>query len=341
MERRIDRIYFELTTLCNLRCKHCFNFNDNFKVQYLAKEKIRDFYTKVKKKTSGIVLTGGEPFLHPHILEVIKIFREERVVITTNGTQFDGSYYEQILKENPNVFLQISFDGYSKEVYEEVRGQNTYEKVRKVIDYLSEKGFGAQMGLSMSILACNIHEVIDVVKYAEACRMHSIHFPTLIIEGRCADDSTILPDVEELNKVEDQLLQMAVDSENLHISVNTLNRIAGWAMGGKEQDCLSNATIKVTVDGSLMPCPVAWKSTESIGHVDQVTSFEHLEKLVNEIKKEERQEQGCLMCEGSEICNQSFCEHCSVRGTNIQEGREYRCKNFIHHINNIKNERKK
>lgn len=339
MERKIDRIYFELTTMCNLRCKHCFNYNENFKAKYLSLDEIRFFYEKVKNRTNGIVLTGGEPFLHPQIKEILELLKSERVVITTNGTLYSPDYYENMLKENSNVFLQISFDGMSKAVYEEVRGPHTYDKVRQLIEYLSERRFGKQIGLSMSILACNIHEVFDVIHYAERCKLHSIHFPTLIIEGRCASDVTILPEVKELNLLEDQLLKETIENENLHISINTLNRIAGWVTSKEEMDCLLNATIKVTPEGELMPCPVAWRKSESIGHISEITDYGELIEKLNAFSMKIKEMEKCGKYNASKYFGENFCEYCSIRNTEIVEGIEYRCKNYMYHMKNIIKER--
>lgn len=338
MNRKIDRVYFELTTMCNLRCRHCFNFNDNFKPKHLSMEAFTEFYQKIQNRTEGIVLTGGEPFLHSGIEDFLELLKTERVVITTNGTVKSKEYMEKILLKYPNIFMQISFDGMTKEVFEAVRGAGTYEKVKQAVDYLSGKGLGKRLGLSTSILSCNIHEVLGIIEYARKMGLHSVHFPTLIMEGRCAEDKTLLPDIDRLNRLEDKLLFLAVECENLYISVNTLNRVAGWLNREENMDCLTNATVKITVDGEIMPCPVAWRAEESMGRVGEISCYEDLLAKLGNVQAKKKVSENCRVCDASGLCAMNFCEHCSIRNNENTAGMQYRCLNLRHHMNNIRKE---
>ena len=338
MKRKIDRVYFELTTLCNLKCTHCFNFNQNIKQKYLNFAEFSKFYPIIRNKTNGIVLTGGEPFLHPEIERFLELIKSEPVVVTTNATVQSKENLEKILKKFSNILLQISFDGMTKKSFEAVRGIGTYEKVKDTIDYLSKNGFSKRIGLSTSILSCNIHEVLDIIAYAKEKGLNSIHFPTLIMEGRCAEDRTILPDVESLNQLESDLLRLAVENEELNISVNTLNRVAGMVCGNKSNDCLTNATIKVTVDGKIMPCPVAWREEESLCNVSEISCYADILSKIEQIKQENYCEENCKECEANILCNMNFCEHCSIRKHVDLVGMKYRCSNLKYHINCIREE---
>lgn len=340
MKRKIDRFYFELTTMCNLNCIHCFNYNGNYKFKFLELEKLKKFYKNIKGKTNGIVLTGGEPFLHPDIMHILEILKDEKVIITTNATLESPYYYGALLEKYPNVLLQISFDGMSKKVFEKVRGTGTYDKVKNVIEYLSACGYGQRVGLSMSILACNIGEVLQVVHFAEERQLHSVYFPTLILEGRCESEPDLLPNVESLNQVEDELLVLATENQELDISVNTLNRIAAWRQFGQTIDCIANATIKITVDGEIMPCPVAWKREESLGNIQDIDDFSQVINVLNEFCISKFENAQCSKCEGKDICAKQFCENCFIRKTNNSQGQQYRCENLRHHYNNILKEEK-
>lgn len=340
MKRKIERFYFELTTMCNLKCIHCFNYNENYKFKFLELEKFEKFYQNIRGKTNGIVLTGGEPFLHPNIMRILEIIKDEKVIITTNATLESPYYYAALLEKYPNVFLQVSFDGMSKEVFEKVRGTKTYDQVKEVIEYLSMHEYGQQVGLSMSILACNIGEVLQVVHFAEEKKLHSVYFPTLILEGRCESEPDLLPSVEKLNQVEDDLLVLAAENQELDISANTLNRIAAWKQFGQNLNCISNATLKITVDGEIMPCPVAWKKEESIGNIQNIHDFSQVINALNEFHISKYENAQCSKCEGKDICAKQFCENCSIRKTNNFQGRQYRCENLRHHYKNILKEEK-
>ncbi|RLF18092.1 MAG: hypothetical protein DRN06_02345 [Thermoprotei archaeon] len=91
---RQNFLVLEITDKCMLNCSHC--FKKDRKDFHVPVEHIKDRMRAVLSEVSAIVLSGGEPFLHPHLEEIIEAATKERkhVAITTNGL---------ILKENIQI----------------------------------------------------------------------------------------------------------------------------------------------------------------------------------------------------------------------------------------------
>ncbi|MFA6096709.1 MAG: radical SAM protein [Candidatus Paceibacterota bacterium] len=119
-------ISIDVTNKCNLRCKHCYFFQQDHDKE-LAGEELLGRVLQVKKKNPSIIhasWVGGEPLLRQEIVEQgIKIFPFNMVV--TNGSI-------ELPKWNNCVF-NISVDG-TKEYYEQIRGVNTYDKLKRNAD---------------------------------------------------------------------------------------------------------------------------------------------------------------------------------------------------------------
>lgn len=83
-----------LTGSCNLKCRHCW-INPHFEKnagKCLPWNELKKIIQDAKEiGLSSVKLTGGEPFLHPEILGVIKGLKEMKlgVTIETNGTLID------------------------------------------------------------------------------------------------------------------------------------------------------------------------------------------------------------------------------------------------------------
>ncbi len=100
---------FEITNICNLKCPICIS---DSKVEHGSILSSTRFFNIVKKyRSPRITLTGGEPTLHPDILNLVFISSKmaNRVVLSTNGTNLD--IIDSILPKVRNLILAVSLHG--------------------------------------------------------------------------------------------------------------------------------------------------------------------------------------------------------------------------------------
>jgi radical SAM protein with 4Fe4S-binding SPASM domain len=125
---------FQITDRCNLRCRHC----------YIGEGLHQDLsFPRIKKALKEfeeiqglrLLLSGGEPLLHPNFWEINGILRDYafRSVLLSNGTLIS----REIAKRLQVHEVQISLDG-MKEGHEAIRGQGTFEKAVSAIHFLQE-----------------------------------------------------------------------------------------------------------------------------------------------------------------------------------------------------------
>lgn len=119
-------ISIDVTNRCNLRCKHCYFFQHDYKNELKDEELINNI-VKLKKEYPSIIhatWVGGEPLLRKNVVEKgLELFPFNMIV--TNGT-LD-------LPKWDNCVFNVSVDG-TKGYYEKVRGLNIYDKVKKNAD---------------------------------------------------------------------------------------------------------------------------------------------------------------------------------------------------------------
>lgn len=142
----------QITKRCNLRCKHCFvgdSSNTN-----LAFEKI----VKILKEFEDmqglrVLITGGEPLLHPEFDEINSIFPELalRKILFTNGILLN----DVLLKKLNVQEIQISLDG-MKQGHESLRGKGTFDKTLTAIKKAIDHGF--QVSVATVIHKKNLQE---------------------------------------------------------------------------------------------------------------------------------------------------------------------------------------
>ena len=82
-----NKIYIEITNICNLKCKFC--PETNRKKEFLSLEKFEEIINKIHKYTKLVCLhVKGEPLLHSQLKELLEILEKYNLKtnITTNGT---------------------------------------------------------------------------------------------------------------------------------------------------------------------------------------------------------------------------------------------------------------
>lgn len=144
-------LWFNTGTRCNLSCKNCYieSSPKNDRLDYLKKEDILPYLKEVKKKklpTTTIGLTGGEPFINPHIEDIIKeiLDWDLELLILTNAHKSIEKYLpllSELNKRYPEKLkIRVSLDHYTKEIHEKERGPRTFVKTLKNTKWMYDHG---------------------------------------------------------------------------------------------------------------------------------------------------------------------------------------------------------
>jgi MoaA/NifB/PqqE/SkfB family radical SAM enzyme len=145
----LDTLWLQVTgTLCNIACLHCFITcgPKNHRHEMMTVEQVRA--ALIKAKQLGVreyYFTGGEPFLHPDIQELItKVLRQGPLTILTNGILIEDEMAawlgETFHRSCYSLDLRVSIDGYTEKDNDAVRGQGTFKRIIAGIERLAAHG---------------------------------------------------------------------------------------------------------------------------------------------------------------------------------------------------------
>ena len=171
-------IIFEVTPRCNNNCLYCYNVwkeNKKYPRGELRLASIKILFKKIltEIKPTFIVLSGGEPLLHPDIFEIVQFFNRlgSKVGLATNGTLLDEEKVLRLTKDGVKYF-EISLDATYPKTYFQLSGNNQLEKVRQAI--LSVKKFRIPLTISFTITKSNHTDIADVIDLCFAFSVDSI-----------------------------------------------------------------------------------------------------------------------------------------------------------------------
>jgi len=174
-------IYFYLTPECNLACRHCWIAPTFQNVRTAEKYIPLTLVSSVILQAlplglTSIKLTGGEPLLHPGVLEILGMAREHclEVNVETNGTLVTTEF-ARALAGAERGFVSVSLDGADARTHEWVRGvPGSFYRACEGIRLLVEAGLKPQV--IMSLFRRNVDQIAPLVAMAGEMGAGSVKF---------------------------------------------------------------------------------------------------------------------------------------------------------------------
>jgi len=134
---------WELTYACNLECAHCLSSSGRRDPRELTTEQCEAVIDELQRMQVFYVnIGGGEPTIRPdfwHLLEYA-VDHQVGVKFSTNGVRITPER-ARFLASTDYVDVQISLDGATAEVNDDVRGVGSYETALAALQNLADAGF--------------------------------------------------------------------------------------------------------------------------------------------------------------------------------------------------------
>jgi MoaA/NifB/PqqE/SkfB family radical SAM enzyme len=188
----VDRylpLQIDITNACNLRCKHCYHpHHQNAGALELSDWlAILDQYDALASKLRfrpSVIICGGEPFLSKHFEPILQNLlsrkRAYALSVLTNGTIVDPAKLA-LLKQFPELSVQVSLDGPNAEDHDSVRGAGNFARALNGIRVFREHGIKVQLSAVLSKRTSRtIGKFFDL---ARELNVNGMGFARLIVQG--------------------------------------------------------------------------------------------------------------------------------------------------------------
>lgn len=197
-------LQFELTTHCNVRCKHCYN---NSGVANCVKDRMGaaewKTFAKYLVNKGGIfqcVVSGGEPLLlGDDLFDIMDILHNDGTtfLLITNGYLLTQEKVDRLAKYRYK-WLQVSIDGADAAWHDEFRQkEGSWERAVNGAFMVSKAGI--PLTIAHSIAPGNLHDVEKMCKLAYEMGAGSIIMGEINPSGRSANSMELVLSYEEKN----------------------------------------------------------------------------------------------------------------------------------------------
>ncbi|MCZ7402093.1 MAG: radical SAM protein [Candidatus Methanoperedens sp.] len=151
-------INLDLTNRCNWNCKFCSTIMDFERSSFQPFSKFKRIIDKLSEaEVFEINLFGGEPFIHPDVLAIVKYLHDSgfEISFVSNGSTLNKPLVDKIV--NYINAGSISIHGF-KDTHENITGvENSFDSAILALDILSDAGLNT--GLCYTLVNENFREL--------------------------------------------------------------------------------------------------------------------------------------------------------------------------------------
>ena len=150
--RALETLWFNTGTLCNLTCRNCYIESSprNDRLAYLSAAEVDAYLDEIARDrlpTRLIGFTGGEPFMNPDIIAMLRsvLSRGFQALVLTNAMKPLRKIRPALLvlrEQFPDqLTIRVSLDHYDPLIHEQERGRRSWAPALDGLIWLARNGF--------------------------------------------------------------------------------------------------------------------------------------------------------------------------------------------------------
>lgn len=254
------RISAEVTSRCVFKCFYCYRNIVGLDLDFnLLKNKI-EF---LREFSDDFLITGGEPFLHPRIKEIIELLSsyEFNIAISTSG--YKTNQYTTILLESKIRSWNLSLDSVNQKINDLIRGNKSYYwfKVGLEVGKVLKETQNTRIKVQIVLSNYNIKTLLDTVEYLA----NIPEIDVIVI-------SSVFPFVYKIPNRLERLLE----EYGKRIVLTNIN------LPKKDYTCILGKLIHILPDGSITPCSIY---TKKLGYLAEIKSSKDLINIIGRYRQ--------------------------------------------------------
>jgi len=312
-----ETIHFSVTGCCDQACAGCFYSarpGSDVSAEHAPWELFQQVVCQAERaRVFQIALGGGEPLLHPRLVEMVRLARQHRLVpnLTTNGNRLTRDL-AVALREAGLGQVQISLNGASEAT--NARTRPNFRPAMAAIEVCRQVGL--RFGLNFLLTRSSLEELPAVVRLGRRLGAASINLlrpkpPTtegdwLARESLDAEGyqqvkralPSLQSDVQRESKIENRKSKITLDASLTFLLTDwppeQLYRRGIWGC------CAARKFVTILQDGAVLPCShVRWSD---VGGGDFMRAWLESAVFARFRAQEETLRGRCADCAYLELC---------------------------------------
>lgn len=257
----------DITTRCNLQCRHCRTESVDYDLSLDQIELIAQKLAHPKRRI--IFISGGEPLTRPDIVEIVKIIKlyVPCVCINTNALLLTEPLLKSLIEVGLN-YIQVSIDG-TRSQHDYIRGAGNFDKAIQKLHLIS-KYPSIKLHVSCCVSLYNIADMEPLAEYLieqENLKIDILGYKRFIPNNEMAGKYNLgirglkemMKKIEVLQEKYRNVLTIATDfpQKNIYQHEKALNVIKKYNLSCVGCSAATGGPC-VRADGTVSPCSLLY-----------------------------------------------------------------------------------
>lgn len=259
MMMKLNEISIEITQQCPNHCIHCSSYSTwhtKMIMPWLKLREVIDDAVTLGAKT--ICLSGGEPFLHPDIVDIVNYIREKdcSCFIYSSGIIYDGITHnalktevlEAISKSVTKIIL--NYEAADSQTYNQIMGTNFggYDILKQSIVRCVKAGIRVETHVVP--MKINYKQIRDIISQCDKLGVEQVSFLRIVMHGRALENTeSIILTESEVNSFKD-LVQKIREKGSVKVRLGI-----PFSDCSTRINCLTGTKkLNIRYDGKVYPC---------------------------------------------------------------------------------------
>ncbi|MDA0195629.1 MAG: radical SAM protein [Bacteroidetes bacterium] len=161
--------WLEVTTKCNLACKGCYRDPKKDGHKSLTEIASELLVFKTKRKSDCISIAGGDPLIHPKIVEIVRMIRDEgwKPIVNTNGLALTPEFLHELKEAGVAGFtFHIDTTQKRKDSLKALEEKDHNALRQKFADMVFAEG-GLSCSFNQTVSEKTLYQVPDTINWAK------------------------------------------------------------------------------------------------------------------------------------------------------------------------------
>jgi radical SAM protein with 4Fe4S-binding SPASM domain len=203
-------VQIDITSKCNLACKHCRASVLDKTAADLTTEQVLSMLTEIHSLSphAALAIAGGEPLMRSDIKDIFYHIRDNldgmSIELLTNATLIDENNIDWLLDTVRG--FNISMEGATSKIHDSIRGRGTFQRTVRALKLLVEKD--ATLAVRMTYFHQGEDEPENLMRFIHSIGVKMFNFRYLVPVGRATSKRV---DADQYRRLSEKIWEVGKD----------------------------------------------------------------------------------------------------------------------------------